>query len=76
MTMNKGISVAGNAIVDYYKLIEAFPERGMLSTILDVFKTFGSCVMNVIINLSKINSSSGMKEYRELRKFYEKYKAV
>ncbi len=58
--MNKGISVAGNAIVDYYKLIEVFPERGMLSTILDVSKTFGGCVMNVIINLSK----------------YEKYKAV
>ena len=53
--MDKGITIAGTLYTDYYKLIEAFPEKGMLSTIIDVSKTFGGCVMNTIINIRKID---------------------
>ena len=61
--INKGIAVAGSMYTDYYKLIEELPEKGMLSPILEVTKTFGGCVMNTIINLRKIDPSMPLYAY-------------
>ncbi len=66
--INKGIAVAGSMYTDYYKLIESFPDKGMLSPILEISKTFGGCVMNTIINLRKIDSSLPLYAYGGLGK--------
>lgn len=61
--MEKGIAIAGNIYTDYYKIIDAYPEKGMVCNILDVTKTFGGCVMNTIINLAKIDSTIPLYGY-------------
>ena len=61
--INKGIAVAGSMYTDYYKFIEFLPEKGMLSPILEVTKTFGGCVMNTIINLRKMDPNISLYAY-------------
>lgn len=61
--MNKGITVAGSIYVDYYKYIEDYPQKGRLSTILDVIKFSGGCVMNTIINLARIDPTIPLYAY-------------
>lgn len=52
-----GITVAGNLLTDYVKLIDAYPEKGMLSNILSISRAVGGCVPNVGIDLAKIDTS-------------------
>lgn len=53
----KGITIAGNMLVDTVKNIESFPEPGMLSYISEISRAVGGCVPNVAIDLAKIDRS-------------------
>lgn len=54
--MGKGISVAGNMIVDILYPIEGWPKQGELVHILDgISKTTGGAVCNVIVDLAKLD---------------------
>ncbi len=53
----KGITVAGNIIVDVIKNIEIYPEIGMLANISQITKAVGGCAPNTAIDLAKIDPS-------------------
>lgn len=55
--MEKGIAIAGTITADYYKIIDRYAEKGMLSNILRVDRGVGGCVTNTIVNLAKIDPS-------------------
>ncbi|WP_426350426.1 carbohydrate kinase family protein [Alloiococcus sp. CFN-8] len=55
--MKRGISIAGTMTVDYYKVVEEYPKKGMLSYIKKVSRSVGGCVPNTIINLAKIDKA-------------------
>lgn len=55
--MNKGIAIAGIIIVDYVKMIDHYPQKGMAAKISDVTKSIGGCVPNTSINLSIMDPS-------------------
>lgn len=50
-----GIAVAGNILTDEVKVIEAFPERGMLVNITAMSRAVGGSVPNTLISLAKID---------------------
>ncbi len=52
----RGITIAGNVIVDEINTIDEYPEKSMLSHILAVERAVGGCVPNTIIDLAKIDS--------------------
>ncbi len=52
-----GITVAGNLLTDSVKLIDAYPQKGMLSNIYSISRAVGGCVPNVGIDLAKIDPS-------------------
>ena len=51
----KGITIAGNVLVDIVKNIDSYPKPGMLSYISDISYAVGGCVPNVAIDLAKID---------------------
>jgi len=51
----KGITIAGNMIMDVVKNIEQYPTIGMLVSIGDVSRAVGGCAPNTSINLAKID---------------------
>lgn len=53
----KGITVAGNLIVDFVKKIDSFPQKQMLSGISSVSRAVGGCVPNTAIGLRAIDPS-------------------
>ena len=53
----KGITIAGNIIMDIVKRVECYPKMGMLSNITSVSRAIGGCGPNVSIDLSKIDPS-------------------
>lgn len=53
--MKKGITVAGNILVDKINVINAFPSSGELTQIRSVSKAAGGCVPNVAIDLKKLD---------------------
>ena len=50
-----GIAVAGNILTDVVKVIEAFPEKGMLVNITSMSRAVGGSVPNTLISLAKID---------------------
>ena len=54
--MNR-ITVAGNVIVDYVKKIDSRPERGKLSSILEISRGVGGCACNTSIALATLDPS-------------------
>lgn len=54
--MRKGITIAGNLIVDYVKEIDSYPSQAMLGNIASVQQSVGGCVANTIVNLAKIGA--------------------
>ena len=50
-----GITLAGNILVDYVKMIGEFPKKGMLVTIEDQSLAVGGCVPNTAIDLKKLD---------------------
>lgn len=59
--MNKGITIAGNLIVDHVKLIDSYPEVGMLTNIRSVSSSIGGCAGNTICDIAKIDTSVPLK---------------
>ena len=50
-----GIAVAGNILTDEVKIIDSFPERGMLVNITAMSRAVGGSVPNTLISLAKID---------------------
>lgn len=59
--MNKGITIAGTAVVDHNNLIDDYPEKGMLTNITSTSKHVGGCVPNTSIILKKIAADIPVK---------------
>ncbi len=53
--MRKGIAIAGNILTDNVKMIEVYPEKGMLATITDESLAVGGCVPNTAIDIKKLD---------------------
>ncbi len=53
----KGITIAGNILVDIVKNVDTYPEIGMLANISDVSRAVGGCAPNTAIDLAKIDRS-------------------
>lgn len=51
----RGITIAGNILVDLVKNIDCYPELGMLSNISSISRAVGGCAPNTAINLAKID---------------------
>ena len=62
----KGISFAGNMLVDVVKNIDIYPKPGMLAYVSDVQKAVGGCVPNTAIDLAKIDKSIPIKAYGKI----------
>ncbi len=52
-----GITIAGNILTDSVKMIDFFPEKGMLANIVSVSRAVGGCVPNTGIDLAVIDPS-------------------
>lgn len=55
MNGSKGIAFAGNIIVDVVKMIDRYPEHGMLSNISSVSLGVGGIVPNTAIDIAKLD---------------------
>jgi sugar/nucleoside kinase (ribokinase family) len=55
---NEGIIIAGNLIVDYVKMIAAYPAPGRLETITQVHKSIGGCAPNTLIDLAVLSGGA------------------
>lgn len=53
--MKKGITIAGNMLVDYVKIVDTYPKAGMLCNISDISKSVGGCVPNTLIDIAGID---------------------
>ena len=51
----KGITIAGNIIIDVVKNIENYPEIGMLANVSEVAYAVGGCAPNTAIDLAKMD---------------------
>lgn len=51
------ITVAGNMLADIVKVVEKYPDKGMLSTITSLSRAVGGCVPNTAIDLKTIDPS-------------------
>lgn len=51
----KGITVAGNLLVDRVNSVESYPEIGMLATITDIKQAIGGCAANTAVDLAKMD---------------------
>lgn len=51
----RGITIAGNIIVDIVNMIDTFPEKNMLANILETEYAVGGCVPNTIIDIARID---------------------
>ncbi len=52
---SRGIVIAGNILVDIINMIDRYPSKNMLSTILELQKAVGGAVPNTIIDLAVID---------------------
>lgn len=55
--MNRSIVVAGNLLADNVKVVNKYPEIGMLSSVTSVSRAVGGCVPNTAIDLKMIDPS-------------------
>ncbi len=53
----RGITVAGNILVDIVKNIDLYPKPGMLVKLNEISRAVGGCAPNVAIDLAKIDRS-------------------
>ena len=62
----KGISVVGNILADNVKIVEKFPEKGMLATILEESLAVGGCVPNTAIDLKRLDKDLEVFAYGKI----------
>ena len=80
--MKKGIAVAGNIIMDYYKEIDIYPRSSTLTTIKSVKSATGGALCNCAMDLARIDrelpitaigilgqDDAGARIIQELRKY-------
>lgn len=53
--MKKGITIAGNLMVDHIKHINKYPQQGLLTHIKRIELSTGGCLANTIVDLRKID---------------------
>ena len=58
-----GIAVLGNIIVDCVKLVDFYPEKGMLSNISSLSMAVGGCAPNTGIDIAKIDPRMTVSVY-------------
>lgn len=51
-----GITCGGNLIIDHVKLVDVWPDEGMLSFILEEHRATGGCAQNVLIDLARLET--------------------
>jgi len=59
--MKNGITVAGNILVDKIKMLESYPQKGMLSTITSISQGVGGAVPNTGCDIKRINPAVTVK---------------
>ncbi len=52
----RGITIAGDILVDIVNILDKYPEKNMLAKVLSTTYAVGGCVPNTAINLAKIDS--------------------
>jgi len=52
----RGITCAGNFIIDRIKIVDLWPDQGMLAMILEEKRSTGGCAYNVLKDLAKLKS--------------------
>ncbi len=52
----KGITAAGNFIIDHIKVVDVWPDEGMVSMILEEKMAGGGCANNVLMDLAKLKT--------------------
>jgi len=55
--MAKGIAIVGTILTDNVKMVQSFPEKGMLATITEESLAVGGCVCNTAIDIKKVDSN-------------------
>lgn len=63
MSEKRGIALAGTTLVDIVKMIDSYPEKGMLTGIGDIHRAVGGCVPNVGIDLAVIDPALPVSAY-------------
>ncbi len=53
---NRGITGAGNFVIDHVKIVDLWPEEGMLSIILEEQRASGGCAYNVLKDLALLKT--------------------
>lgn len=59
--MKKTVVVAGTILADVVKVVEVYPEKGMLAPISSITQAVGGCVSNTGIDLKKIDPELTVK---------------
>ncbi len=59
----KGIALAGNILTDNVKMVQNYPEKGMLATITRESLAVGGCVPNTGIDIAKLDPNMIVKVY-------------
>ena len=59
----KRVSIAGNIILDVIKMVDSWPEKGMLSNIYEQDQAVGGCVSNTSVDLKMLDKSIEVKCY-------------
>ena len=58
-----GIAIAGNVVTDFVKVIDSYPEKGMLSSITAIERAVGGCVCNTLIDLATMDTALLLQAY-------------
>lgn len=61
--MKKGIAIAGNLLVDHVKMVDVWPEKGMLCNIRKQKASIGGCAGNTASDLARIDSRIPLRCY-------------
>lgn len=58
-----GIAIAGNMLTDFVKLVNVYPEKGMLANVISISRAVGGCVPNTIIDIARMDKSVPLYAY-------------
>ena len=58
-----GIAIAGNVVTDFVKVIDSYPEKGMLSSITAIDRAVGGCVCNTLIDLATMDPALPLQAF-------------
>lgn len=61
--MKNGIAIAGTIAVDYIKMIDCYPEKGMLANIKSSSRGVGGCVTNTLCDIARIDPGIPLYAY-------------